>query len=60
MPKLSELTDHKLTKASVKYTDEGHKNNHCSICEHYINNNTCQIVIGKIKPMGWCNRFEKY
>ena len=54
---LAELTDSKFSKSTVDYTDKG-KKEHCSICKHYINKTTCEIVAGIINPNGWCNRFE--
>ena len=59
MPKLSEMTDNKLSKVSVKYTNEGSNKEHCSICENYLGNGKCKIVHGKISPDGWCDRFER-
>jgi len=46
------------SKESVKYTDNGSKEEHCSICEYYVNQTTCKIVVGRIKPEGWCEKFE--
>lgn len=60
MHRLSDLTDNKLTKSVVKYTDKGTKKEHCSICEYYLGKGICKIVHGKISPDGWCNRFEKH
>lgn len=48
----------KYTKEEVKYTDDhGDSPEQCSKCRHYANASTCKIVIGKINPGGWCNRF---
>lgn len=57
MSKLVSLTDRKLPKSEVHYTDKG-KAEHCSICEHYMNKTTCKIVAGEINHNGWCNRFK--
>ena len=58
MPRLSELTDSKLAKSVVKYTNSGTIKEHCAICEYYLGKNVCEIVHGKISPDGWCNRFN--
>ena len=47
----------KYDKVEVRYTDRGGKE-HCSICRHYLNYDTCEIVSGDIRPNGWCNRFS--
>lgn len=50
----------KLTKYQVSYEPEAsNPKEHCSICEHYVNKTTCEIVQGKINPEGWCKKFEK-
>lgn len=49
----------KLSKPSVSYTDSGTDAEHCSICIHYLNPTTCDIVVGRIRPEGWCERFDK-
>lgn len=46
------------SKSSVDYTDNGSKSEHCSICEHYVNPTTCEVVVGRIVPEGWCKRFD--
>lgn len=48
------------TKYQVQYENPAKDPRyHCSICEHYVNKTTCQIVQGKIDPEAWCNKFEK-
>lgn len=49
----------KLSKEQTKYTDHGSRQEHCSLCEHYVNPTTCDRVVGRITPQGWCNQFEK-
>lgn len=49
----------RFSKDSVKYTDSGTDAEHCSICTHYLNPTTCAIVVGRIVPRGWCEKFEK-
>ena len=46
-------------KYQVQYIDEGSAEEHCSLCEHYINKTECAIVQGKINPDGWCKKFKK-
>ncbi len=48
----------KVSQASVKYTDHGSKEEHCSNCGHYVNPTTCEVVVGKIRPEGWCERWK--
>ena len=45
-------------KKDVEYTDHGTKDQHCLICRHYADPKTCRIVVGKIVPYGWCNKFK--
>ena len=59
MHRLSELTDSKLAKSVVKYTDKGTKKEHCFICEYFKKPSSCELVHGKINPEGWCNKFVK-
>lgn len=48
-----------VSKSSVAYTDSGTDAEHCSICTHYLNPTTCKIVAGRIRPEGWCKRFNR-
>ena len=57
------------TKNEVHYTDDhGTSSEQCSKCRHYDAPSRdivydapirCDIVEGKIKPGGWCNRFKR-
>jgi hypothetical protein len=48
------------TKNEVHYTDDhGTSSEQCSKCRHYDAPARCDIVEGKIKPGGWCNRFKR-
>ena len=49
----------KASKFSVQYTDHGTKQEHCSICKHYVSPVICAVVEGRIKAGGWCKKFEK-
>lgn len=46
-------------KDEVRYTDKGTDQEHCSICVHYVNMTTCEIVSGQINPRGWCKKFSR-
>jgi hypothetical protein len=46
-------------KASVQYTDHGTHKEHCSKCEHYVDNCTCSVVKGDIVPGGWCSKYKR-
>jgi hypothetical protein len=47
-----------FSKAAVNYTDNhGASNEQCSKCVHYVNATTCEIVVGRIRPEGWCKKF---
>ena len=49
----------KLSKASTHYTDDaGAKHDKCRICKHFQKPDSCEIVLGKISPKGWCTEFE--
>ena len=44
----------------VGYTDDhGSSNEQCSKCAHYVDRTTCDIVIGKINPGGWCRKYRR-
>lgn len=54
----------KASKASVHYTDEAmNKNERCALCRYFEGqarkHSTCAIVLGRIKPGGWCEEFER-
>jgi hypothetical protein len=50
----------KFPKFAVRYTDDhGDSNEQCSKCKHSITRTICDIVMGKINPLGWCNKFER-
>lgn len=48
----------KISKEKADYTDHGTPQEHCSICSHYVNPTTCDRVVGRIVPGGWCNQFQ--
>lgn len=48
----------RFSKEAVEYTDDhGKSPEYCQICGHYLNPTTCAIVVGRIRPQGWCNKF---
>lgn len=47
----------KMSKAQADYTDNGTADRHCGICSYY-ENLKCHMVMGPIKPEGWCKYFE--
>lgn len=48
------------TKEAVAYIDEhGSSDEQCSKCVYFVDATTCEIVIGKINPNGWCRRFHE-
>lgn len=49
----------KVSKEFVSYTDSGSPAEHCSLYAHYFNPTTCSRVVGRIRPEGWCELFEK-
>lgn len=54
------LLGHRYDKEEVKYTDDhGTSSEQCSKCSYYAAPTVCRIVIGRIKPGGWCNKFER-
>jgi hypothetical protein len=47
-------------KKVVRYTDDhGSSNEQCSKCKYFEHPRSCEIVIGAIKPGGWCNKYKK-
>jgi hypothetical protein len=57
--KMAKRTRTRYSKEEADYTDDGSKEEHCSICSHYVNPTTCDIVVGRIAPGGWCKHFDK-
>lgn len=49
---------YKTTKASVEYTPHGTEAEHCGGCVHFIAPNKCRVVLGDVKPEGWCRRWR--
>jgi hypothetical protein len=53
-------------KGDVHYTDQAKGRDHCSICVHYQPRTgsppatRCAVVVGIIKPMGWCTEFKHH
>jgi len=48
------------SKEQVDYTDDhGTSPEQCSNCKHYLNPTTCERVVGRINPNGWCKRWGK-
>jgi hypothetical protein len=49
----------RYSKEETEYTDDhGTSPEQCSKCTYYANPTTCEIVVGRIRPEGWCNKFE--
>ncbi len=49
----------RFSKEQVEYTNNhGTSPEQCSKCTHYLNPTTCDIVVGRINPDGWCNKFS--
>jgi hypothetical protein len=48
-----------VSKTEADYTDHGTQQEHCAICRHYLNRNSCEIVTGHVRPQGWCKYFSK-
>ena len=50
----------KFSKREVAYTDDhGASDEQCSKCTHYVDRVTCAIVVGMIRPGGWCKKFKR-
>jgi hypothetical protein len=47
------------TKAQAHYTNRGTAEEHCAICDHYVNAIKCDILKGRIIPGGYCNKFAR-
>ena len=47
----------KLSKSEVQYTDRGQPPDLCAMCEHYVDEITCDLVREDINPEGWCRKF---
>lgn len=46
------------TKRSVDY-GRGMASAHCGICKHYLGKGRCAMVVGVVRPDGWCKLFSK-
>jgi 8-oxo-dGTP pyrophosphatase MutT (NUDIX family) len=50
----------KISKKSAEYVNSwDSENEQCKVCEHFINNDKCEIVKGLISPEGHCIHFSK-
>jgi hypothetical protein len=49
----------KASKAAVHYQDKPKGIAACSLCSQFVKPDKCKIVVGKIAPDGWCDRFEQ-
>lgn len=56
---LSACQEPKVGKSAVHYRDKPHKTQHCSVCQFFIEPNSCQRVDGEINPDGWCTFFKR-
>jgi hypothetical protein len=56
----------KLAKTDVAY-GEGYPKSHCGpvrkwkdgSCKHFEAPHSCEIVVGRIEPDGWCSKWDK-
>ncbi len=54
----STAAEAKATKAAVHYRDRPKGMQMCHMCKFYISSGgACQVVDGKISPMGWCDLY---
>jgi hypothetical protein len=49
----------KASKAAVHYQDRPKGIAACSLCSQFVKPDKCKVVVGKIAPDGWCDRFEQ-
>ncbi len=50
----------RYTKSEVDYTDHAKmKSQRCEVCRHFNKPHGCELVAGKISPMGWCREWER-
>ena len=47
----------KASKAAVHYRDQPNGTQMCHMCKFYIAAGACQVVEGRISPMGWCDLY---
>ena len=47
------------SKAAARYRDNGGRDEHCSLCRHFIPTGRCKRVEGRISPRGWCKYFSQ-
>lgn len=50
---------HKISKQAANYTDFGTRGERCRNCEHFLQPDGCEIVLGTISPNGWCEYFKE-
>jgi len=47
----------KMAQKLVQYQETPKKDQHCSICLHFVPPGSCKLVDGGINPNGWCALF---
>jgi len=47
----------KMAQKLVQYQETPKKDQHCSICLHFVPPGGCKLVDGGINPNGWCALF---
>jgi hypothetical protein len=54
----TEIAYNRMIKAAAHYQNRPNGKQHCAICRHFQAPNSCEIVIGRISPHGWCRFFS--
>lgn len=54
LPQVGRAQSGKVSKTQAKYQDKSKGNQNCSKCLHFVADNTCKVVEGKVSPQGWC------
>jgi hypothetical protein len=58
-PVRAEAAKRKASKKATHYQDKPKGIQACSLCSQFVQPDKCKVVLGKIAPDGWCDRFEQ-
>jgi hypothetical protein len=47
-----------FTKAASHYMNHPNGNQRCAGCKHFKPPGSCEVVMGRISPHGWCKWFR--
>jgi hypothetical protein len=48
----------RFTKAASRYMNHPNGDQRCAACRHFQPPGSCEVVMGRISPHGWCKWFR--